>query len=590
MRHAKAALPTNDSLKRSGKARSSATDFRSMKSDRRYLLGTILFITITTTASRLEAAIGDRDTSWGSIGTVEVTLPDSPTIRQEVQDLYPKPQGGLLVITTQGSEPRNFNCFNFNRTGSLDLSSSPTGIVNLGVQNFAFTGQSPHMDGTGRITGQTKPPGYPYSGIFRLLPNGTLDPDFGVGGKLTTQSGPDVLFFSSIGTAWMISSENGWIRRLQPNFFTDPTFNKGGQGIGVIWPSHLVEMTDGRVLLGHGNVSASTATVGVILQSFLATGQKDAEFNPSNGNGFLTISRPVGSGQLAFSILDAQGMPDGSLRLLCANGHGQLERFTVSRTGVVGPSTVSPSFFDWSVMVPTAIHYAASGRIYVIFDSESKIAVLNDDLSLDGAVGLNGIISVSTASAPQGSPIDYWRFVRVPAARPGQGGLPPFYALEPDNRLARYQGETDADSDGVPDRDESGGGGFVSIRNTGSSPTEADSDGDGLDDGLELYIHSSNPNLDDSDGDGFKDGFEVRSGFSPTSATSKPASLLQARPAVELTLFTQIGKTYRLQYTTDFVSWIDMPGTLEGTGEEIDRIFQQTTTGPRRFWRAVEVE
>lgn len=66
-----------------------------------------------------------------------------------------------------------------------------------------------------------------------------------------------------------------------------------------------------------------------------------------------------------------------------------------------------------------------------------------------------------------------------------------------------------------------------------ANAAEADSDGDGLTDNLELAF-LSNPSVADTDGDGFGDGLEVNAGYSPTSP--EPAKLAKR---IEITLSKQ---------------------------------------------------
>lgn len=65
----------------------------------------------------------------------------------------------------------------------------------------------------------------------------------------------------------------------------------------------------------------------------------------------------------------------------------------------------------------------------------------------------------------------------------------------------------DTDSDGVPDGEE--------VNVWGSDPTSADTDGDGLADGDEIDTYGTDPTSADSDGDGLPDGWEVANGFDP---------------------------------------------------------------------------
>ena len=51
----------------------------------------------------------------------------------------------------------------------------------------------------------------------------------------------------------------------------------------------------------------------------------------------------------------------------------------------------------------------------------------------------------------------------------------------------------------------------------------ADSDGDGLSDGVEVNTHKSNPLLTDSDGDSMPDAQEGKEGSSPIDASDCPA-------------------------------------------------------------------
>jgi hypothetical protein len=56
----------------------------------------------------------------------------------------------------------------------------------------------------------------------------------------------------------------------------------------------------------------------------------------------------------------------------------------------------------------------------------------------------------------------------------------------------------------------------------GSNPQHADSDFDGLDDGVEIRDYFTDPMLVDSDGDGMWDGDEVKAGRDPGNADNSP--------------------------------------------------------------------
>ena len=73
------------------------------------------------------------------------------------------------------------------------------------------------------------------------------------------------------------------------------------------------------------------------------------------------------------------------------------------------------------------------------------------------------------------------------------------------------------------DSEENGTGTWVNINNTGTNPLVADTDGDGLLDGVEtngtIYISATNtgtdPHKKDTDGDIFSDFYESESGSNP---------------------------------------------------------------------------
>ena len=145
----------------------------------------------------------------------------------------------------------------------------------------------------------------------------------------------------------------------------------------------------------------------------------------------------------------------------------------------------------------------------------------------------------------------------------------------------------DNDADGIEDEFETNTGIYVSPQNTGTSPNNPDSDGDGLKDGVEVNTHHTNPNLSDTDADGFSDSYELLTGHSPTDPNDKPSLVAQASPAVELTFSSATGKTYRIEASSDLVAWIAIESGIAGTGSEIQRFYSTKNTS-KRFYRVEE--
>ena len=148
-----------------------------------------------------------------------------------------------------------------------------------------------------------------------------------------------------------------------------------------------------------------------------------------------------------------------------------------------------------------------------------------------------------------------------------------------------YFDSNDVDRDGILDRYETGTGIYVSPTDTGTSPSNADSDGDGIKDGTELTQYGTNPNLKDSDGDGFEDLFEINTGFNPASATSTPDAISSIRTAVEFRFNAANGVSYRIESSTDLVDWQIVEPVIVGASSIVTR-FYSTENMPQRFFRA----
>jgi sulfatase modifying factor 1 len=151
-------------------------------------------------------------------------------------------------------------------------------------------------------------------------------------------------------------------------------------------------------------------------------------------------------------------------------------------------------------------------------------------------------------------------------------------------RVARL---ADSDGDGIFDPYETGTGIYVSPEDTGTSPTNPDSDGDGLRDGAEVFTHHSNPNLQDTDKDGFLDGYEYLTGHSLLDPLDHPALVAEVRTAIEFTFPTALGKTYRIEGSPDLKTWTPVEDGIAGNGEEIKR-FYSTRDKPKGYFRVEE--
>ena len=119
------------------------------------------------------------------------------------------------------------------------------------------------------------------------------------------------------------------------------------------------------------------------------------------------------------------------------------------------------------------------------------------------------------------------------------------------------------------------------------SQDSRDPDDDNLTNYQEIVLYGSNPTLPDTDDDGFEDGYEVTSGFSPTSNTSSPDTRRVIFTAVEVEFGAGLGKTYRVESSTDLQSWTPVESNIPGNGGTITRLYSIRAI-PHRFFRAVK--
>jgi probable HAF family extracellular repeat protein len=145
----------------------------------------------------------------------------------------------------------------------------------------------------------------------------------------------------------------------------------------------------------------------------------------------------------------------------------------------------------------------------------------------------------------------------------------------------------DTDHDGIADIYETVTGIYVSPTDTGTNPTNPDTDDDGLTDGEEVKIYHTNPTKPDTDGDGFRDDYEIQTGHSPLVAADHPALVAEARTAIEFTFPSALGKTYRIEGSPDLTTWTTVEEGIPGNGGVIQR-FYSTRNVPKRYFRVEE--
>jgi uncharacterized repeat protein (TIGR02543 family) len=180
--------------------------------------------------------------------------------------------------------------------------------------------------------------------------------------------------------------------------------------------------------------------------------------------------------------------------------------------------------------------------------------------------------------------------------------LDPAETLDTDRDGTGDNADTDDDGDGYSDTDEtttyhtnpkradSDGDGLTDpaeLETHHTNPNVADTDNDGLRDGEEFTTYHTNPLIGDTDGDGYLDGYEVLTGKLPLDPLDKPALVAEARTAIEFTFPAAVGKTYRIEESTDLAAWEIVESGIAGTGGQVQR-FYSTRGQSQRYFRVEE--
>jgi len=90
----------------------------------------------------------------------------------------------------------------------------------------------------------------------------------------------------------------------------------------------------------------------------------------------------------------------------------------------------------------------------------------------------------------------------------------------------------------------------------------------------------------DSDGDGFDDDVEIALGFDPNDPASTPESKTDMIVAVEFRFWAAKNIRYRIERSTDLVTWNPVEENIQGRGGEITRLYS-IVGQPIQHYRAV---
>ena len=263
------------------------------------------------------------------------------------------------------------------------------------------------VDALGRsvIVGQANGATDTNVGVARVLPNGTLDPSFGTGGKSVIDLGRGDAAYSVLGLPGGgvlvgggifrnpgTSSSDFVLLRLTADGALDPTFGTAGVTMtdfgGNEQVNALALQSDGRII----------AVGGAVVARYSASGQLDTTFG-ANGQAQLPTSHNIASMAVVAddSIVLAGGATNTSFAFRKLTANGVLDTTfgtngTAIPTNLAGASVASVAVHGTKILAVG--YYSASG-----FNIDALTVRLNANGSLDTTFHTTGVVTTNLGVA-----------------------------------------------------------------------------------------------------------------------------------------------------------------------------------------------
>lgn len=303
---------------------------------------TVVVILWSATPSRVQAAAGDLDPSFGSGGKVTTDFLEGS---DQANSLAIQPDGKIVAVGTTASNATagDFAVARYNKDGGLDSSFGAGGRL---AMNFFGTGSPDsassvaiQSDGKIVIGGSTSFSRSTFA-LIRLNTDGSLDSTFGIGGKVSTDflpfdSGingialqPDgKIVAAGFRATFTQNSSNFALARYNADGSLDATFGSGGKVttdfLGLADVANAVAIQpDGKIIaVGYDNV---TSFAQFLFDFALARYNSDGSLDSSFGSGGKVTTNFFGSYDEARAIVL---QPDGKLVVAGAASNPRLNSF-----------------------------------------------------------------------------------------------------------------------------------------------------------------------------------------------------------------------------------------------------------------------
>ena len=393
------------------------------------------------------AAPGKLDPGFGDGGVVvTATAPDGGN---DFQNGLVIQRDGMILVGGESdlgaaAGGLQWRITRYTRRGALDSSFGTGGTVTTSMSNAGGNDEliwelALQPDGKILAAGEavTATGGFDVA-LARFNPDGTLDPSFGTGGKVTTAIGPDtrrdrafevavvagstivVAGFADMGPG--AGRRNFMLARYNPNGSLGATFGSGGIVITRVAPGDNNDLITtngltidsvGRIVVaGQANMGAGAGGVNSALARYNPDGSLDSTFD---GDGIVTTAIAAGDDFDSFIAvtIDANG------RILTGGGAdagGFVFDWTLARyssdgsldgsfgtggklTANLGPGNTDDDL-EGIVIQPTGkiLVGGSVAATAATVDSDFAVARYNPDGSLDTSFGSGGLVTTSTAA------------------------------------------------------------------------------------------------------------------------------------------------------------------------------------------------
>jgi hypothetical protein len=485
---------------------------------------------------------------------------------QDITLLYGKegagwPDGGNVFVKKFNSEGEIDSNFGNNGHYASDISNGNNGIQSSSVKIYDvrhFGNETRLLFSTDNIRRRNiitrlTPSGVERIGPFQREGFNVWDGFYRAGGFLSDQR---VWYFNSETYEFGVATPDGYpIRSFGNNGFVGEGLtygNLGGEG-------NPVELASGNILLGNNRRMMLITSDGEVMDSF-----DSALF-------FEEISVLLGAqNNELIAHTDAHELPNGNIRILgfCSkqNGNSTFIAETLPSGSLAPEGSYRFIEIDNSPLYGYGQRFLPNGSVVQLKSQNNQtptIEVIDPLANLRSETFVtNGLLSGFNLS---GNDIFGWSTTATGSN-------------DKDFVVSKYILE-DTDKDGLEDSTE-----IV----LGTAVDNRDSDEDGVTDWEEVVRLDLDPLNSDTDGDGASDGYEIDAGFDPNDPSSKPAGLINIRPAVEISINAGVGKVYTLQYSSDMENWTDSGVTITGTGKT-QTFFRSTADQQSKFWRVREL-